>query len=303
MALTPWQVVIFQQVARAGSMSAAARHLGFRQPTVSAHIRQLEQTLGEKLLQRSATGVVPTEAGLRVLVHADAISFHLEQIPLELQERRLRQTGLVRLAGFSSALTTIMLPALMALRAKHPEITVDIAEASPDKALAKVGAGDADIALIYHHDDDREAADLSKFAVSTLAVDPVLLILPVGHRLAARNSLHLADLDGENWAISNTGCCTHVIELCQQAGFTAHIKYEGDNLTAIHEFVRDGLAVATVTRSSLTTMAATDLVVREIPELSAHRVSAACLPGAAQFGAVDVVTRYLQKAAVAATSA
>ncbi|HEY0952622.1 LysR family transcriptional regulator, partial [Nocardioides sp.] len=72
--LDPRRVLIFRAVARAGSISAAARELGWTQPAVSQHLARLEREAGGPLLLRGASGVRLTEAGTALLRRADAVA-------------------------------------------------------------------------------------------------------------------------------------------------------------------------------------------------------------------------------------
>src|SRR6187402_340142 len=63
----PKRLLIFRAVARAGSISAAARELGWTQPAVSQHLRALERTAGCTLLLRGAGGIELTEPGRMLL--------------------------------------------------------------------------------------------------------------------------------------------------------------------------------------------------------------------------------------------
>ena len=63
----------FREVARLGSMTAAARALGLSQPTLSVAVRQLEEELGAALLQRHRGGASLTAAGAELLRHADEV--------------------------------------------------------------------------------------------------------------------------------------------------------------------------------------------------------------------------------------
>ena len=84
MQLDPRRILIFRTVAREGSVSGGARALGWTQPAVSQHIRLLEEEVGQALLLRSSTGVTLTEAGERLLRHADAIAGLLGSAEAEL---------------------------------------------------------------------------------------------------------------------------------------------------------------------------------------------------------------------------
>src|SRR4051794_41956421 len=70
--MDPKRLLIFRTVARAGSISGAARELGWTQPAVSQHLRALERSAGCTLLLRGAGGVELTEPGRVLLVRAGA---------------------------------------------------------------------------------------------------------------------------------------------------------------------------------------------------------------------------------------
>ena len=72
--MDPRRLLIFRAVARAGSISAGARELGWTQPAVSQHIGRLERETGTPLFTRSTQGVALTEAGQALLRRADEIA-------------------------------------------------------------------------------------------------------------------------------------------------------------------------------------------------------------------------------------
>src|SRR4051794_41839084 len=72
---------MLRAVARCGSLSAAARDLGYTQPAVSHHIARLEAEVGTALLTRLGRGVRLTDAGLALVEHADAVLSRLEADP------------------------------------------------------------------------------------------------------------------------------------------------------------------------------------------------------------------------------
>ncbi len=67
------QLRYFSSVVELGSFSRAAKHLRVAQPALSQHVRHMEDELGVALLHRTAHGVLPTEAGERLLRHAKTI--------------------------------------------------------------------------------------------------------------------------------------------------------------------------------------------------------------------------------------
>src|SRR3954447_23716158 len=120
-------------VAREGSLSAAARALGYTQPAVSHHIARLEEEVGTALLTRVGRGVELTDAGAALAEHADAV---LARLGAAGEEGRAgggaagggggasgaRRAARVRIAAFPSGSATLMAGALTRLRAAHPGV-------------------------------------------------------------------------------------------------------------------------------------------------------------------------------------
>ena len=135
-AVDPKRVLIFRAVARAGSISGAARELGWTQPAVSQHLRALERSAGCTLLLRGAGGIELTEPGRMLLARADALAVQLHMAEEELADLTALRRGRVRLAAYPSAAATLVPRAMAGLRARHPDIDVDLTEAEPPEALA-----------------------------------------------------------------------------------------------------------------------------------------------------------------------
>jgi len=84
----PRRLLIFREVARRGSLSAAAAALGWTQPAVGQHLQRLERAVGLPLALRSTRGVTLTEAGAALLGHADAVAARLAAAEEEMSALR-----------------------------------------------------------------------------------------------------------------------------------------------------------------------------------------------------------------------
>src|SRR3954470_18700708 len=117
-------------VAREGSLSAAARALGYTQPAVSHHIARLEEEVGTALLTRVGRGVELTDAGHALTEHADAVLARLGAAEEEVAAIAGLRAGRVRIAAFPSGSATLMAGALTRLRAAHPGLEGSVSEAA-----------------------------------------------------------------------------------------------------------------------------------------------------------------------------
>ncbi len=242
--MDPRLLLTLRTVARAGSLSAGARELGWTQPAVSQQLARLERDAGTPLLVRGPRGVTPTEAGAALLVQADAIDAHLRAAAAELDEFSQANRGRVRLASFPSGLATLVPEALAELAVTRPGIEVLLEEAEPPEALAAVKDGEVDLALVFRYDSQPRPEQLGSLV---LGREPIRLVVPTGHQLTDE----LAELDDQVWVAGCERCRSHLLQVCDRAGFTPHIRHTTDDYVVVQALVAQGLAVAVLPESSL----------------------------------------------------
>lgn len=248
------RLLIFREVAREGSISAAARSLGWTQPAVSQHLRALERQAGVALLLRGAGGVELTEPGRVLLERAEAVAGQLHMAEEELAHLTDLRRGRVRLAAYPSGAATLVPPALAALRDQHPEVDVSLAEAEPPEAVALLRAGEVDVALVFGYDDDDVTSEVAPgrgLAWRRLGREPVDLVLPAEHRLGRRRSVPVAALAQEPWVVGCERCRAHALAVCATAGFEPEVRHVTDDYVVVQNLVAVGLGVALLPRSAL----------------------------------------------------
>ena len=134
----------FVRVARAGSLSAAARVHGVSQPTLGRHVRALEAALDQPLFTRSAAGQTLTAMGTRLLAHALAMEDAAARIALAAAGSSARLEGTVRITAARVVAQYHLPPILARLRAAEPGIRIDlVASDAAENLLFR----EADIAL------------------------------------------------------------------------------------------------------------------------------------------------------------
>ncbi|MDR1807346.1 MAG: LysR family transcriptional regulator [Propionibacteriaceae bacterium] len=300
--MDPRRLLIFKTVAEAGSMSAGARALGWTQPSVTAHIRALERSVGVPLLLRSPQGVRVTEAGQMVLLHAAQVAASLDTVTREADEFRHARRGVVRLACFQSFLSTAIPAALRQIHdATGTWAEVRVTEARPADALAALAKGDVDIAVVCRHDGDLAAPPWEGYHVTALSWDECCLAVPVGHWALDAASLTLADLRDERWVFGSVACRDFLLGTCRQAGFDPNIRHVTDDYVAVQALVALGLTVAPVTTSALRAYQHPGVATRALPEFTGHTVSALCHPGAERIPSVATLLRALAGSGAVAT--
>jgi molybdate transport repressor ModE-like protein len=174
--MDPRRLLVFREVARAGSLAGAARALGWTQPAVSQQVRHLEAQAGTPLVVRQGRGVALTDAGRALLRHAEAIADRLAAAEQEVAALTGLAVGTVRVAAFPTAAAVLLPPALVALRGAAPGLQVRFEELEPPEAEAAVRAGASDLAVVFRHEDDDDPVpgDLLREPLSRHRVHAVL---------------------------------------------------------------------------------------------------------------------------------
>jgi LysR family transcriptional regulator, hca operon transcriptional activator len=214
----------FVAVAEAGSLTVAARQtLHTSQPSLSRQIQDLEGEVGARLLTRRARGIELTPAGRTFLEHARSV---LSQVAAasEAARRVAHPAKPCFSMGFLTGHELTWMPeALQILRHELPNIDVMISSQYSPLLADGLAKGKIDVAFL------RREEGVPRLAFRLLVKEPLLVILPSKHRLAARKAISPRDLVGETFvAVSNTAPVLRVL-------IDNYLKRSGVNITPHHE--------------------------------------------------------------------
>ena len=134
----------FLAVVREGSLSGAARALGTTQPTMGRQVAALEASLGVTLFMRSLDGLVPSDAGLRLIPAVEAMSAAVEAARRSASGEVDEPRGTVRLTASELVGSEVLPGILAAFQERHPRIVVELLLSNRNEDLLR---GDADIAV------------------------------------------------------------------------------------------------------------------------------------------------------------
>lgn len=264
---------ILREVARLGSMTAAARSLAYTQPAVSHHVARLEAEVGTPLVVRHGRGVRLTEAGRILVEHVEDVLARMDDAEEQIAAIAGLRAGRVRVAVFPTAAGGLLPDALARLRARAPGVSVTLVDAEPPEALALLRAGETDIAVVFRHVSMPPETD-SRFREIALCDDPLRLLVPAAHPVASAERPRLADLAGETWASGCARCRDHLRWACERAGFTPDIAFATEDHVAIQRLVARGLAVTTLPELALGLHAEPGVAVPDVRDVGGRRISA-----------------------------
>jgi DNA-binding transcriptional LysR family regulator len=194
---------IFVAIATTGSFSKGAEIVCISQSTASQHIAALEDTCGVRLLDRTGRGVIPTEAGKIMLVHAQQVLKSLKNT--EQAILRFRQAdGIELCVGGSTIPGTYILPkAIAALRASDPGITVTVEIGDSSHILSKLVGEHIELGIVG------TAVDEKLFTSEALGHDVILLVARKGHHWCGREDVQPEELLTEPIIMREKGSGTH----------------------------------------------------------------------------------------------
>ncbi len=191
------------ELSRLGSMHEVAGALGTTTSSVSQGIAALARDVGSPLLEPDGRRVRLTPAGRRLADHAVTILAAVESARLDL-DPTAEPVGVVRVAGFASAIRRSLLPAVDDLRSTRPGIEVRIHEYEPLESLDLLARDDVDLALAYDYDlapaewrDDHVVTPLwdLEWGIGVPTRDRHLALADLADRDWIVNSRHTADED------------------------------------------------------------------------------------------------------------
>ncbi|RIQ21866.1 LysR family transcriptional regulator [Jiangella rhizosphaerae] len=237
------QLEYFVAVAHEKSFTLAAKRLHVVQSAVSAAIAALEKDLKVTLFERSAQRVVLTEAGAALLPEALAVQDAVQGARDVVDELGSGLRGHVRVAMLGG-LALVDLPAVAGVfRTRYPgvELQLRVEATGSSGNLAALLAGDCDVAFLA-----LAAPPHRDLASWELVRVPNVLAVPVGHRLARRRRVALADLADESFVDFPPGFTNRAIadQVFEAAGISRRIAVEVAGVDDAAAFVRHEVGVA-----------------------------------------------------------
>jgi molybdate transport repressor ModE-like protein len=295
---------VIRAIADRGSITAAATSLGYSQPAVSQTVRRLEERLGMPVLTRAARGVRLTEAGQVLARHAATVLRAMDSAADELAELSGLRSGLVRIAAFPSASSTVVPRLLGDITKRHPGVRFSYLEAEPPEAVQAVRDHTADLALTFSYPgdpDDPHRASATGLTTLPLWREQMLLVVPnaPGQRDDApgrgEGALELASLADAGWIAGCPRCRGHLVELCASHGFVPRLNYETDNVAAVLAMVAAGLGVALMPSLALAASPLpAGISIRRPAQLDYRTVHLVSAPGSSRVPAIAATIAAIQ---------
>ena len=280
---------LLREVSTRGSLAAAAAALGQDPSSVSHQLKALEAEVGAPLLERVGRGVRLTEEALILVTRTEAVLSELEAAEAEIAAARHEVSGTVRIAGFQTALHTIVPGALARLNRDHPDLTVETTHIRAEDGIPSLLSRDFDL-VIEENYPSRPARRAEGVETETLGDDELCLITPAAGGEPTAVGSSLAECAHHSWAMEPAD--THAGHWsraeCRRAGFEPDVTTESSDVVFLVRLVASGLASALVPRLALHAAAMstgtepTEVAIGRLPEPANRRISTAIRRGSAR---------------------
>jgi DNA-binding transcriptional LysR family regulator len=241
------QLEIFAKVAELGSFSRAAEALHLTQPTVSEHIRTLEDELGVRLLDRLGRGTGTTRAGQLLLSYATRILALSREARQALEGFQGRMRGEL-VVGASTIPGEYILPVLLGrFREKFPEVSTTLVIGDSQAVVDWVVEGRVEVGVV--------GARLPRRGLEfrELMPDEEVVVVPAGHPWQGRAEISLDELAGAPLLIRERGSGTRAAleKALERAGIdlgALRIVGEIGSSQAIKQAVKAGMGITIISR-------------------------------------------------------
>lgn len=229
----------FVRTVELGSLTKAAQSLGSTQSRISHVLNDLEEEYGFRLMHRSRGGIELTEAGRLLLPRMQAILQKEQELSECVAEIRNADAGTVRLGVFTSVAVHWLPGMIRAFQTAHPRAQLEMRSGDYHDVEQWLREGSVDLGFIT-------LPGPAGTRTIPLAEDPLVAILPKGHRLAQLSQIPIEEL-GEDPFITLLQSSAHDIHRAMDnAGIRPKIKYTTKDDYAILAMVEQGLGISIV---------------------------------------------------------
>lgn len=230
------QLEYFVAIADEGSFHAAARACHVSQPGLSAQIRQLEETLGLRLLERDRRQVLVTPAGEEILVRARRILAEVQHLVEAARVHDRPLSGQLRLGVIPTVAPYLLPRVLPRVRKRYPDLRLRLHEGQTAHLLERLGHGELDVLILALE------AELGPVETLPLFEDPFVVAVPRTHRLAKRKVVSERDLVEELVLLLEDGHCLRdqALSFCNRAGVEEAEEFRASSLPTLVQMVAGG---------------------------------------------------------------
>lgn len=239
------QLRVFQAVAQTGSFTRAAEVVHLTQPGISKHVKQMEESFGTSLFDRSGRRATLTEAGAILFEATQGVMAIIDVAEQRIEDLKGLRGGRLRL-GTSFPIGVYLLPQVLAqFRKKYPGIEVNLNITVSGMIGPKVLASEIDLGLASYEPRD------SRLVARAFMTDELVAIVPRDHKLAHKRHITPQQLTEDTFIVAAPGGGTRTLleERLRDQGTVLQKVLDFGNLEGVKHAVEAGLGISIQARS------------------------------------------------------
>ncbi len=233
-------------IAEANSLTRGAEASHISLPAASTRIKNLEESIGTKLLYRTSQGVTLTPPGQAFVLHARAVLGQIEHLRGDLQEYAKGVKGHLRVFANTTALGEFLPPVLRSYLLAHPDVNIDLRERLSNDIIRAVTDGQTDIGIV--------AGLVRTENLETIPYrsDRLVLVLPSTHALAGRATIGFADtLEFDHVGLQESSAIHNFLrQVCDQLHQPLKLRIQVGNFEAACRMIEANVGVAILPESA-----------------------------------------------------
>ncbi|WP_331832770.1 transcriptional regulator CynR [Pseudomonas sp. LH21] len=224
----------FLAVAQHHSFTRAAAALHVSQPALSQQVRQLEESLGAQLFDRSGRTTRLTDAGEVYLRYAKRASQELQEARRAIHDVGDLSRGSLRVAVTPTFTSYLVGPLVEAFHGRYPNITLNLSEIAQERMEQMLQLDELDVGIAF---DERHAQDIDTYP---LLVETLALVVGSQHPLAQASAIGPQALNDESMILLSAEFATReqIERYCRRHGIRPQVMMEANAIGAVIEVVR-----------------------------------------------------------------
>lgn len=217
----------------------AAERCFVSQPTLSAQLKKLEQSLGVQLIERQPNNVALTDPGEQIVARARRILEACEEVTTLARSHRDPLAGVLRVALLPTIGPYLLPHIARPLQRALPRLQLHLHEYQTLPMLERLKAGELDVGILAL------PVDLDGLEARELYSEPFKVLIPDRHALAQRSRVTMGDLEGQSLLLLEEGHCLRdqALALCSRVGLGERQDFSATSLETLRQMVATGAGI------------------------------------------------------------
>jgi DNA-binding transcriptional LysR family regulator len=233
-------------IAEANSLTKGAESSHISLPAASTRIKNLEESIGTKLLYRTSQGVTLTLPGQAFVHHARTVLGQIEHLRGDLQEYAKGIKGHLRVFANTTALGEYLPPVLRSYLLSHPDVNIDLRERLSHDIVRAVSESQTDIGIV--------AGRMRTEGLETIPYrrDRLVLVVPHTHALAGAETIAFADTLDYNHVGLHESSAIHAFlrQACDELHRSLKLRIQVGNFEAACRMIEANVGIAILPESA-----------------------------------------------------